>query len=66
MRLGRNEKHAIEFIRRVNGWHTYSGDRATLDAVRSLARKGLVELNQYRQFRSLTKSDAGHPDNVIL
>jgi repressor of nif and glnA expression len=52
MRLGKNERKALEFAQRVNKWHGYD-IRSTTDcmAIRSLERKGLVETNEYNQFR---------------
>lgn len=57
MRLGPIEKHALEFIRRCYGWHTFDHkDRRIVRAIRSLERKDLVELSQYHQFRAVKTS----------
>jgi hypothetical protein len=51
-RLGKYERHALNFGRQYPGWHCYSEIcRTTKQAVKSLARKGLVELNEHHQFR---------------
>ena len=47
--LGKRQRQALEFIERVNGWHTYAKDVAGV--IRTLERRGLVETNQYSQFR---------------
>ena len=49
--MGKNMKHALAFISRYAGWHGYASDRATVDAVMALERKGLVETNKYQMFR---------------
>ena len=50
--LGKNQSHALAFACRYVGWHTYGRDRATVQAILSLARHGLVEIsNVSRQFR---------------
>ena len=52
--MGKNMRNALDFIRRVNGWHGYDKrDRAIVYAVNALARIGLVEINEYAQFRAL-------------
>jgi hypothetical protein len=49
MRLGKRERRALTFIKKVNGWHSF--DKTVKREVRSLERKGLVEVNQFNQFR---------------
>lgn len=50
--LGKNQLHALDFIRRCNGWHSYSKDAKK--TVESLAKRGLVENSiETRQFRAL-------------
>ncbi len=46
-------RHALDFAVRVPGWHTYTLDRATRSAIRSLEHRGLVEVNDHRQFRAV-------------
>lgn len=47
--LGKNQRKALEFISRVNGWHTFAKDVAPV--VHSLERRGLVQVNEHSQFR---------------
>jgi len=42
--LGKKQRHALEFIRSVNGWHTYAPDARRV--VESLQRRGLVEIKR--------------------
>jgi hypothetical protein len=52
--MGKNMRAALDFIRRVNGWHGYDKrDRSVVYAVNALARIGLVEINEFAQFRAL-------------
>lgn len=52
MKLGKNEKDALDFITRCAGWHTYGKERATKRVISSLERKGLIEVSRStRQFR---------------
>ena len=50
MKLTRDEQNALTFAHRYAGWHTYAQDRHTAIAIGRLAIKGLVVVNQYRQF----------------
>ena len=50
MKLTRDEQNALTFAHRYAGWHTYAQDRRTAIAIGRLAIKGLVVVNQYRQF----------------
>ena len=52
MKMGKNMEHALAFIRKYNGWHSYASDRATVYAVWRLKERGLVEINQHQQFRA--------------
>ena len=45
-----DEQNALAFAQRHAGWHTYAQDRRTAIAIGRLAIKGLVVVNQYRQF----------------
>jgi len=49
-RLGRRQKHALNFIDRCLGWHTFADDSKTI--IFSLAKRGLVEVNDFKQFRT--------------
>lgn len=51
MRLGTNMKAALEFATRNYGWHEYANDRATVGAINRLAALGLVDVNEFHQFR---------------
>lgn len=51
MKLGKNEKRAVEFSKKYKGWHTFSNDRATKNAMKSLERKRLIEVNSFGQFK---------------
>ena len=50
MKLTLDEQNALTFAHRYAGWHTYAQDRHTAIAIGRLAIKGLVVVNQYRQF----------------
>lgn len=50
MKLTLDEQNALAFAQRHAGWHTYAHDRRTAIAIGRLAIKGLVVVNQYRQF----------------
>ena len=50
MKLTLDEQNALAFAHRYAGWHTYAQDRHTAIAIGRLAIKGLVVVNQYRQF----------------
>lgn len=50
-KLGKNMKHALEFISHCKSWHTFANDRATKNAIAKLAKLGLVRVNEFNQFR---------------
>ena len=50
MKLTLDEQNALAFAQQHTGWHTYAQDRRTAIAIGRLAIKGLVVVNQYRQF----------------
>lgn len=50
MKLGKNEKHAYEFVKKYPGWHGFDNDRTTKNAIKSLLRKGLIKVNEFNQF----------------
>jgi len=50
-RLGRLQRLALSFIARCSGWHGYSSDYDTVRIIGSLERRGLVEVNEFKQFR---------------
>ncbi len=50
--MGKRMKKALDFIRQCNGWHGYHPNRPTVRALRSLARRKLIELSEEtEQFR---------------
>ena len=52
--LGKNMKHALSFARKYSGWHSfYVRQRETRMAIYALRKRGLVEVNQYNQFRGI-------------
>ena len=53
--MGRHQLRLLKFaLRFPSSWHSYGKDRATVDALNSLAGYGLIELNTFRQFRLIT------------
>ena len=50
-KLGPLQKKALEFIRMVNGWHTYASDKQTKGVISRLEKRGLIETNEFKQFR---------------
>lgn len=52
MKLGKYQKHAIDFSNKYPGWHTFAKDRITRKTINSLAKKNLIEINEFQQFRS--------------
>lgn len=52
MIIGKNMRHALNFVTNYpKKWHSFSADRATKEAVNKLLKLGLVEINEYHQFR---------------
>jgi len=41
--IGHNMKHALAFATKYPGWHGYAKDRATLEAIVRLEKRGIVE-----------------------
>lgn len=50
--MSKNMRHALAFARKYGGWCTYASDRATVDAIKRLERRGLVKTNRFHQFRA--------------
>ncbi len=44
-------RHALAFATNYPGWHSFDRQRSTVDAIARLAAHGLVETNEFRQFR---------------
>jgi hypothetical protein len=53
MRLGKRMKQALRFARALSGWHTYAND--VKQSIMRLEKLGLVEVNQFNQFRITEK-----------
>lgn len=52
MTIGKNMRHALDFATKHPGWHDYNKkDRATVNAINSLEKLDLVQINFFRQFR---------------
>jgi hypothetical protein len=49
--MGKHQLRLLKFAIRYRGWHGFGTDRTTTSAVRSLVRLGLLEVNEFRQFR---------------
>jgi hypothetical protein len=50
--MGRHQLRLLKFaIKYHNEWHTFGTDSTTVNAVKSLCRLGLLEVNEFRQFR---------------
>jgi hypothetical protein len=51
-RMGHRMQGAMLFCNTYKGWHSFDQHcRTTTDAIKRLAKRGLVEINQYGQFR---------------
>lgn len=58
--MGKHMVHAMKFLSgyAADGqWTSYGKDRSTVDAIKALVRKGLVEVNEFRQFRIKGKAE---------
>ena len=53
--LGKLQRRALSFARRYNEWHSIDlhDHGVTLRVIKSLWRRGLVEVNAYNQFRAV-------------
>lgn len=57
----RNQKHLLGFAMRYPlTWHSFAGDRETVEAVCGLSNLGIIEVNEFNQFslKSETKAQA--------
>ena len=52
MKLGKRQQAALDFILRCNGWHSFAND--VKREILSLAKLGLVEVNEFNQFRKVS------------
>ncbi len=51
--LGKNMEHALEFATRYRSWQTFNAkQRATREAIKRLEKRGLVEVNEFGQYRA--------------
>ena len=55
MRIGKNMKHALNFAKKYIGWNSYSNDKATKKAIHKLYELKVIDINQYNQFKFITK-----------
>lgn len=51
--IGKNMKHALKFVTKYKGWHTFTNNRATKNAITRLKKLGLVKVNGYNQFKRI-------------
>ena len=49
--MGKNSLRLLRFALKYAGWHSYGFDRSTRDSVKTLQANGLIEVNEFRQFR---------------
>ena len=47
---------AMNFCTKYEGWHTFANDSITKRTIKSLEKKGLVEVNEFQQFRKAIKN----------
>ncbi len=52
--MGKNMRHTLAFAKMYPGWHTYDRRcRATVDAVKRLEHRGLIETGAGHVFRAI-------------
>lgn len=49
--MGRHQLRLLKFAIKYKGWQGFGTDVVTVSAVKSLVRMGLLEVNEFRQFR---------------
>jgi|TARA_R110000772_G_C13032302_1_gene411852 hypothetical protein len=49
------QKQTLAFANKYKWWHSFATDKATTDVVFQLTNKGLLQVNEYRQFRITPK-----------
>lgn len=42
--IGKNQCNLLAFAEKYPCWHTFKNDRATIDAIRGLEKKGYIEV----------------------
>lgn len=52
--MGKHQLRLLKFAIKYKGWHTFGTDSSTVNAVRSLAAAGLIEVNKHRQFKLMS------------
>lgn len=54
MRLGKYQKAMLNFAKKFNGWHSITtiDNNFTLKVAQSLQKRGLLKINQFRQFKA--------------
>ena len=53
MRLGKLQRKALEFAQKTSGWQSFSTDSVTKRVIKSLVDRGLLEVNEFNQFRMI-------------
>ena len=53
--MTKSQKQTLAFANKYKWWHSFAADKATVDVVFQLTNKGLLQVNEYRQFRITPK-----------
>lgn len=53
--MTKEQVRMLKFAIDYRGWHTYSKDQDTYRTIKSLVKRGLLETNEFWQFRLTTK-----------
>lgn len=56
--MSKDQARLLRFAIAYPGWHSYSSDRNTTRIVRTLVSHGLLEVNEFRQFRLRNTGDS--------
>lgn len=49
--MGRHQLRLLKFAIKYKGWHGFGTDSSTVNAIKRLVGLGLLEVNEFRQFR---------------
>jgi hypothetical protein len=49
--IGKHQVNLLGFAHKYKGWHSFAGDAITRKTVKTLEKKGYLEVNQFEQFR---------------
>lgn len=49
--IGKNQCNVLDFAFKYQGWHSYSKDKPTMQALNALIKRGCLIVNQYEQFK---------------